>query len=421
MTFKERQVSRTGLFDIYMYEKLERTEVFRDPIYGYVKVDYKVIHDLIDTKEFQRLRRIHQLSGVLEVFPTAEHSRFTHSLGAYECAREVLEEAEGADELDEYSQVLFLATALLHDIGHGPYSHAFESVTSVSHEELGSMIIESPLTDINHVLIKYKVVPTDITNILRHQGKFPLIESLISSQVDVDRLDYLVRDAYFTGATYGAIDRIRILRSMIIKNNRVYFRASGVNSLENYIMARYHMYWQVYYHKAAKGYDLLLETLYRRIFDLYKQGKSIDCDATDLINVLKDNTNIKSYIMLDDGYISGLVKQLINSKDKILADICQSIESRKLYKSVIVEDDLEFAQKIKEEYKKYPKYYFYKIVVSQVAYLGGGSKLDLNDIMIMRKGGEPENLVSYSKIIEGLIKSGKRKSIRYYYKEPLNV
>ena len=205
-----------------MREMLERTEVFRDPIYGYIRVDDKVIHDLIDTREVQRLRRIHQLSGVLEVFPTAEHSRFTHALGAYECAREVLEEAEGANRLDDYTKVLFLTTALLHDIGHGPYSHAFEHVTSVSHEELGCLIIENKETDVNKVLVKNGIEPTDVTNILRHKGKFPLIEALVSSQVDVDRLDYLARDAYFTGATYGAIDRLRILRSMIIQNNRVY-------------------------------------------------------------------------------------------------------------------------------------------------------------------------------------------------------
>ena len=122
-----------------MFEKLLRTEVFRDPIYGYIKVDYKVIHDLIDTREFQRLRRISQLSGVSEVFPTAEHSRFTHSLGAYEVAREILEEVEGADSINEYEQVLLLVTSLLHDIGHGPYSHAFERVLKLSHEEIGCL------------------------------------------------------------------------------------------------------------------------------------------------------------------------------------------------------------------------------------------------------------------------------------------
>ncbi len=402
-----------------MFTKLSRTLVFRDPIYGYIKVDYKIIEELIDTKEFQRLRRIRQLSGVSEVFPTAEHSRFTHSLGAYEVAREILEEAEGANTIAPYEQLLLLITALLHDIGHGPYSHAFESITSISHEEIGCNIIESSDTQINNVLTKYNVNPKDITSILMHKGAYPLLESLTSSQIDVDRMDYLARDAYFTGASYGQIDRQRLIRSMIIKNNKVYFRSSAVNSLENYIMARYHMYWQVYYHSAAKGYDLLLESLYRRIYDLYKNKDSKDLNAYDLINFMKDNSNLDSFLMLDDGYISGLIKQLVNSYDPVLRDLAKSLESRKLLKGVEYSENKEFCDKLKCDYKnnKYKKYYFYKITVSQIAYLNTKSLDSLNEIRIIKKDGTETSLEVYSKIISGLIRSGKKKQVRYYYKE----
>ena len=169
-----------------MFEKLLRTEVFRDPIYGYIKVDYKVIHDLIDTREFQRLRRVSQLSGVSEVFPTAEHSRFTHSLGAYEVAREILESVEGANSIDEYCQVLLLVTALLHDIGHGPYSHAFERVLSKSHEEIGCLIITSPDTDINKVLLKYNINPLDIKNILLDRFYYYSYKVMVYNFKDMD-------------------------------------------------------------------------------------------------------------------------------------------------------------------------------------------------------------------------------------------
>ncbi|MCR5786851.1 MAG: HD domain-containing protein [Acholeplasmatales bacterium] len=403
-----------------MFTKLDRTEVFRDPIYGYIRVDYKVIHDLIDTREMQRLRRIHQLSGVLEVFPTAEHSRFTHSLGAYECAREILEEVPGACDILEYEQVLLLVTALLHDIGHGPYSHAFETVLKLTHEEIGCLIIENKDTEVNKVLVNAGINPNDITNILLHKGKYPLLEALTSSQIDVDRMDYLARDAYFTGATYGTIDRLRILRSMVIKNNSVFFKSSGVNSLENYIMARYHMYWQVYYHKTAQSYDLLITMLYKRILDLYKKNKCLDLNACDLINVINDNTNIKSYLNLDDGYISGLIKNLLDSKDHILKDFANSIESRKLFKCLIYEENKELCDKILEEYKQYPKYYFVKKKISNVAYLDLHDNPNLNEIRIIKDDNTIDTLENYSKIIEGLIKSGKRKSIRYYYKEPIN-
>lgn len=402
-----------------MFTKLSRTLVFRDPIYGYIKVDYKIIEELIDTKEFQRLRRIRQLSGVSEVFPTAEHSRFTHSLGAYEVAREILEEAEGANTIAPYEQLLLLITALLHDIGHGPYSHAFESITSISHEEIGCNIIESSSTQINNVLTKYNVNPKDITSILMHKGVYHLLESLTSSQIDVDRMDYLARDAYFTGASYGQIDRQRLIRSMIIKNNKVYFRSSAVNSLENYIMARYHMYWQVYYHSAAKGYDLLLESLYRRIYDLYKNKDSKDLNAYDLINFMKDNSNLDSFLMLDDGYISGLIKQLVNSSDIVLRDLAKSLESRKLLKGVEYSENKEFCDKLKSKFKnnKYKKYYFYKITVSQIAYLNTKSLDSLNEIRIIKKDQSETSLEEYSKIISGLIRSGKKKQVRYYYKE----
>ena len=399
-------------------EKLEKVKVFRDPIYGFIKVEYKVISDLIDTKEFQRLRRIHQLSGVLEVFPTAEHSRFTHSLGTYECARLVLSDATFLTKISEYEEVLFLITSLLHDIGHGPYSHAFESVLSLSHEEIGALIIESNKTDINKVLIKHNIDPKDITNILLHKGKYPLLESLTSSQIDCDRLDYLVRDAYFTGATYGAVDRLRIIRSMIIKDNKVLFKASAVNSLENYIMARYHMYWQVYYHEAAKGYDLLFESLYKRIYDLKKEGKNIDCICNDFINVINDNTDVESYLILDDGYVSSMAKQLTKSNDSILRDLALSIESRKLFKCVDLEDTKK-AKILEEKFKDYPIYYSKKIEVSQVAYLDGTNNPNLDNVLIYTKNEEVINLVKYSKIIEGLIESGKKKVTRFYYKEPL--
>ena len=209
-----------------MFTKLARTKVFRDPLYGYITVDYKIISDLIDTRELQRLRRIRQLSGVSMVFQTAEHSRFTHSLGAYQMANLVIENVEGMKEISEYEKLIFLIASLLHDIGHGPYSHAFENVMEKSHEDMTVSLILSPLTEVNRVLAIYDKLANDVASIIAHDGKFPLIESLVSSQLDVDRMDYLSRDAYFTGAAYGHIDYFRILRSMKIKDNHVMVRAN---------------------------------------------------------------------------------------------------------------------------------------------------------------------------------------------------
>lgn len=211
-----------------MFTKLNRKKVFRDPIYGYVEVEYKIILDLIDSREVQRLRRIRQLSGVSMVFQTAEHSRFVHALGTYQMANLVLKNVEGINELSEYEKVLFLIVALLHDVGHGPYSHAFESVLNVSHEIMSCNIILSNLTEVNKILSSYNSnLPKDIVDIISKNSKFKIIEELTSSQLDVDRLDYLSRDAYFTGATYGNIDVNRLLRSMIIKDKKLFIKRSG--------------------------------------------------------------------------------------------------------------------------------------------------------------------------------------------------
>ena len=238
-----------------MFKKLERTKVFRDPLYGYITVDYKLISDLIDSKEVQRLRRIRQLSGVCMVFQTAEHSRFTHSLGAYQMANLVIQNVDGMNELSEYEKLLFLCSSLLHDIGHGPYSHAFEHVMEASHEEMTIKLILSDKTNVNKILSISPTLACDIASVISHDNRFPLIESLVSSQLDVDRMDYLSRDAYFTGAAYGHIDYFRILRSMKIQDDKVCVRASGVHSLESYLMSRYHMYFQVYYHPVSRSYE----------------------------------------------------------------------------------------------------------------------------------------------------------------------
>ncbi|MDE7100763.1 MAG: HD domain-containing protein, partial [Anaeroplasmataceae bacterium] len=307
-----------------MFEKLARTKVFRDPIYGYIEVNYRLISDLIDSKEVQRLRRIRQLSGVSMVFQTAEHSRFTHSLGAYHMANLVLKNVEGIEQMSEYEQIIFLCAALLHDIGHGPYSHAFEHVLKTSHEDMTSKIILSKSSEVNQILSRFPNLAEEIAGVISHQGKYPLIESFVSSQLDVDRMDYLSRDAYFTGATYGTIDMPRLLRSMKVVNKQVLCRVSGVHTIESYLMSRYHMYFQVYYHPVARAHELLLESIYERIKDLVQASVTIDASIDCFLKVIEDHSNVEAYIELDDAYVNGFIKQLINSKDPVLSRLARA-------------------------------------------------------------------------------------------------
>ena len=402
-----------------MFEKLKRTKVFRDPLYGYIQVDYKIISDLIDSREVQRLRRIRQLSGVSMVFQTAEHTRFTHSLGAYQMANLVLQNVDGIEVLDEYKSIIFLCAALLHDVGHGPYSHAFESVMELSHEEMTAKIILSKETEINKILSQYENLAEDVASVISHDNKFPLIEALVSSQLDVDRMDYLSRDAYFTGAAYGHIDYYRILRSMKIVNNKLCVRASGVHSIESYLMSRYHMYFQVYYHPIARSYESILENIYKRVNDLVLAGKEIDAPIETFLNVIKNNSDIESYIDLDDAYVNGFIKQFTKSNDEILKKLALCFVNRHLYKYIDLADEPEEEEllAIKNRYNdEVRKYYYLESRVEGVAY-SIYKKSNINDIKVLLPNGKIKSLEQYSPIVKSLSTSSVKTVNRIYYLE----
>lgn len=387
-------------------KKLEIKKVFRDPLYGYIDVEYEIISKLIDTKEVQRLRRIRQLSGVSMVFQTAEHSRFTHALGAYHMANLVLKNVNGLS-LNKYEEVLLLSSALLHDLGHGPYSHAFESVLSVKHEELSCLIILNENTEVNKILNSYdKNLAQDIAGVIRHSGKYKLIENFISSQLDVDRMDYLTRDAYFTGAPYGIIDYNRILRTMIVKNNKLYIKKSGIYSVESFLMSRYQMYHQVYYHPVTKAYELLLEGIYNRIYDLVLEKYNFNFDITSFIKVLKNNYDVLEYLKIDDAYVNGFIKNLINSNDKILNTLSNAFFNRKLFK--YTDNLLDVPKNVINN-----KYYYQMISFSQNMYL-----VDSNNSSILVYDDNKElRLEDESVIISTLKNSKKIETKRYYYFE----
>ena len=402
-----------------MFEKLKRTKVFRDPLYGYIQVDYKIISDLIDSREVQRLRRIRQLSGVSMVFQTAEHTRFTHSLGAYQMANLVLQNVDGIEVLDEYKSIVFLCAALLHDVGHGPYSHAFESVMNLSHEEMTVKIILSPDTEINKILSQYENLATDIASVIAHDNRFPLLEALVSSQLDVDRMDYLSRDAYFTGAAYGHIDYYRILRSMKIVNNKLCVRASGVHSIESYLMSRYHMYFQVYYHPIARSYESLIENIYRRVNDLVAEGNKIDAPIEAFLKVINNNSDVEAYIDLDDAYVNGFIKQFTKSSDDILRKLSLCLINRHLYRYIDLADepDPEEIEAIKSKYSEdVLKYYYLESKVEGVAY-SIYKKTNINDIKVLLPNGKIKSLEQYSPIVKSLSISSLKTVNRIYYLE----
>ena len=407
-----------------MFTKLARRKVFRDPLYGYINVDYKIISDLIDTKEVQRLRRIRQLSGVSMVFHTAEHSRFSHALGTYEVARKILENVcDIRNYMHEYEQLVFLISALLHDIGHGPYSHSFEHVFNIHHEKMTCLLILGN-TEVNRVLSVNAQLILDVVDVISHGGKYPLIESLISSQLDVDRLDYLQRDSFFTGTPYGKIDMDRLMRSMTVHDNVLCYKASGVHTIENYLMSRYHMYWQVYYHPVTRSFENILESIYRRISDLIKEGKKLNTNVDILINVLNNNYDINSYIELDDAYVNGMIKQCVNSSDPILSQMCTDFMDRNLFEYIDLDlnEDEKLVEGIINKFTSdeiLKRYYYAVDSVRQVTYYQNTqSTFDVKNIFILTPSNKLVALDEFSKVMHGLIESGNKESKKIYYKYP---
>lgn len=401
-----------------MFERLPTKKVFRDPLYGYINIYHSLIHKLVDSSVFQRLRRISQLSGVKIVFHGAEHSRFNHSLGVYALAIKLIEDNEVIQQtLSDYEKMLLMTSALLHDIGHGPYSHAFERVFMFSHEMMSAKIIrenEELRTLLNNA---HPELLEDVCGIIEQNGKHKIIEQLISSQLDIDRLDYLQRDAYYTGANYGRLDLDRIIRMVSIKDGEIVYKEGSLHAIENYLISRYHMYWQVYFHPKARSYEIILEKIYERIFILLKNKTLTDPYANHLERVIENNDDIDSYLELDDYYVNGLIKRFHSCDDEVLSSLCSLFLNRKLFKYIsLSEETHDQSNDILNRYKDKP-YFIQMDEVSQVTYYLKTFGIDSSEIKIMNKNGDILSLDDASDIVKGLTLTGKKTVRKLYYYE----
>ncbi len=398
--------------------KLRKQQVFKDPLYGYVHVDYELIKKLIDSTLFQRLRRIRQLSGVQMVFHGAEHSRFSHSLGVYEIANRFLTVPDIKQALNDREKLLFLCAALLHDIGHGAYSHAFEDIFNVDHEKIGAQLILNN-NELRSILDTIdNEFAADIAAVLNKENKHLLIEQLISSQLDVDRLDYLERDAYFTGAAYGQIDVDRLVRVLRVEKGRVVFKVSGIHAIENYLISRYHMYWQVYYHPVARAHEAVLEKVYKRVKYLLIHNFKFSGDVESLRKIIEDPTDLDNYIAIDDFYINGLIASFIKSEDVILKELALDFLNRRIwgYINDTKENEAEI-NLIKSGFSKEELPYFtsYRSVENST-YRDDDTHYG-DQIYILLENGEVSTLKKQSKIIESLMKVGTKKDPKFFYRK----
>ena len=332
--------------EVMELKRLDETKVLKDPVHSYIHIHYEVIWNCLDSKEFQRLRRIRQLGGDFQVYPTAEHSRFSHSLGVYEIVRRMVTEVKSlCVELTEYEKVCVMLAGLLHDVGHGPFSHAFEHVTNHSHEEYTAKIILGN-TELNAILRAVsEKLPQDIVSIIQHTHENDILNQIVSGQLDADRMDYLLRDSYFTATSYGQFDLERILRTMRVRKTAegrkvIVVKYTGIHSVEDYIMARYQMYWQVYYHPVARSYEAVFIQLFNRLKDIFKVDKDYFENMKVLIPFLeKSEVSVDEYFKLDENSLLYCCALIQDKGDKIAADLARRLQNRKLFEYVDYNDE----------------------------------------------------------------------------------
>ncbi|MCR4783745.1 MAG: HD domain-containing protein [bacterium] len=341
-----------------------KEKVLRDPLYGNITINHPLILDLIDSIEFQRLRRIRQLGMCFSVFHGAEHSRFQHSIGAMWLMQRVLTYWRDNNLLKIKSETMLAAcaAALLHDIGHGPFSHALENAFSlVDHETLGQGLVRyrlAPLFD------RYNIDVEETIAIMAGTHPVPLYHELLSSQLDVDRMDYLQRDSLYTGAKYGLFDIDRIIytiRPFTDSEGKLYCAVDhkGCEAVEGYLFCRYFMHWQVYLHKMVRSYETLLRVILRRAHYLYEHNP----DILELPRNLRflftkagpnrgvDQEFLENYIQIDDFDFYHTLKLWSQSPDAVMSDLSYRFLSRHPFKA-FDEPEAQLVERIRKYVQK---------------------------------------------------------------------
>lgn len=403
-----------------MFQKTSEVKVLRDPIHMYVRVEYEVIWQLINSAWFQRMRRIRQLGGAYMVYHTADHTRFGHSLGVYEIVRRMVSEVPDISaSLNEREKVSVMAAALLHDIGHGPFSHAFEAVLKDSHETYTCRIIEEN-TEITKILENAAPgLSKEVADIIRHKHHNPLLSQLISGQLDADRMDYLQRDAYFTGTKYGEFDMERILRVLRTNDEKLVVKESGVYAVENYIIARYHSYWQLYYHPVARSYENMMKKLFERLRELSKEGK-LPPSIPEFVPLIQGKRlKLEDYFVLDEYACEYAFEVLCRCNDSITADLAQRLLNRKLFD--FMEASPSNIRKVKNHLKKEGldvRYYLARDDVSQRPYVPYTGDSD-NPIWVRMHTGEIRELSLASNIVYSLVHGPQISDDRIYFPKGL--
>jgi uncharacterized protein len=321
-------------------------KIINDPVYGFITIDHSLILDIIAHPYYQRLRRIYQMAFAHLVYPGAVHSRLHHSLGAYHLMCNALHELKSKGvEISHDEELGAKIAILLHDVGHGPYSHALEKelINDVHHEAISLLIIKVLNKEFNGQL---QTAIDIFTN--KHPKKF--LYQLIAGQVDVDRMDYLTRDSFFTGVSEGVIGYDRIIKMFCVHNGELMVEEKAIYSIEKFLVARRLMYWQVYLHKTVLSAEMMLVNIIRRARELIANGSRTQAATEAMDYFLKNpSTNhrteehLDTFCRLDDFDVMATVKSWMDHPDKILSTLCKGLVDRQLYKIKFRADEFEDA------------------------------------------------------------------------------
>lgn len=317
-------------------------KIISDPVFGFIKIKRGLLYDIVQHPFFQRLNRINQLGLASVVYPGARHTRFQHSLGAFHLMSEAIKSLteKGVYIFDSEAEAV-QAAILMHDIGHGPFSHVLENtlIHGISHEDISLMMMEQINHDLKDQLnLAISIFKDEYPNKIFHQ--------LISSQLDMDRLDYLRRDSFYTGVTEGNIGSARIIKMLNVADDKLVVDSKGIYSIENYLTTRRLMYWQVYLHKTAVGYEKVLVNTLKRAKYLVRQGLNVFSTPA-LAYFLKNDIDaqwfashpeaLQMYAELDDSDIWSALKVWKHSDDKILSTLATDMTDRHLFKVEVTE------------------------------------------------------------------------------------
>lgn len=407
---------------------MNKKKIINDPVYGFITIPTELIFDLINEPVFQRLRRIKQLGLTEYVYPGAHHTRFHHALGAMHLMKSALDNLrEKGHHIWDLEYEAACVAILLHDVGHGPMSHALEHtmLKNVPHEKISLTIMEL----LNQ---KFDGALRLAIDMFKNEYHRPFFYQLISSQLDIDRLDYLQRDCYFTGVSEGTIGSERIIKMLDVVDNQLVVEEKGIYSIENFLNARRLMYWQVYLHKTAVGAEQLLILIIQRAQELAKKGADI-FGSPSLMTFLQNDVSLRDiqakgnyltdFMLLDDTDIWGALKVWMHHPDFVLKTLSNMLLNRELLSVKLSNEKLSSKeskhiqatiQKQLKISKQEVKYFFNQGVISNSAYVAKGQSIQIKtkhgELVDIAIASDLPNIKAISKIVK-----------KYYYCYPKSL